>query len=154
MPTCNSKRTYTTAAQHTDIQCSDMADETPEYWIQKRSLLANDRYACGGGTVTHAAIELLWAWFYMPYVTWLHSEGVVRWDLAPRAPHTYGKSLRPSVQQHLSQQEIQRTGLSVQAPSSTNNETLKIATVVQHHDKAQWSCVRKRQMSDYYKHGT
>jgi hypothetical protein len=34
------------------------------------------------------------------------------------------------VQQQL-QQEIQRTGLSVQAPSSTNNDTLKIATVVQ-----------------------
>jgi hypothetical protein len=35
------------------------------------------------------------------------------------------------VQQHLPQQEIQRTGLSVQASSSTNNDTLKIATVVQ-----------------------
>jgi hypothetical protein len=33
--------------------------------------------------------------------------------------------------QHLPQQEIQRTGLSVQAPSSTNNETLKVATTVQ-----------------------
>jgi hypothetical protein len=35
------------------------------------------------------------------------------------------------VQQHLPQQEIQRTNLSVQAPSSTNNDRLKIATVVQ-----------------------
>jgi hypothetical protein len=35
------------------------------------------------------------------------------------------------VKQHLPQHEIQRTGLSVQAPSSTNNDTLKIATVVQ-----------------------
>jgi hypothetical protein len=35
------------------------------------------------------------------------------------------------VQQHLPQQEIQRTGLSVQAPRSTNSDTLKIATVVQ-----------------------
>jgi hypothetical protein len=29
------------------------------------------------------------------------------------------------------QQEIQRTGLSVQAPSSTNNDTLKITIVMQ-----------------------
>jgi hypothetical protein len=34
------------------------------------------------------------------------------------------------VQQHLPQQEIQRTGLSVQAPSSTNNGALKIATLM------------------------
>jgi hypothetical protein len=31
----------------------------------------------------------------------------------------------------LPQQEIQRTGLSVQAPSSPNNEMLKVATAVQ-----------------------
>jgi hypothetical protein len=35
------------------------------------------------------------------------------------------------VQQRLPQQKIQRTGLSVQAPSSSNNEMLKVATVVQ-----------------------
>jgi hypothetical protein len=35
------------------------------------------------------------------------------------------------VQQHLTYQEIQRTGLSVQAPSSTKNDSFKIATVVQ-----------------------
>jgi hypothetical protein len=35
------------------------------------------------------------------------------------------------VQQHLQQQEIQRTVLSVQAPSSFNNDTLKVATVAQ-----------------------
>jgi ketopantoate reductase len=35
------------------------------------------------------------------------------------------------MQQHLPQQEIQRTGLSVQAPTSTYNATLKVATVVQ-----------------------
>jgi hypothetical protein len=35
------------------------------------------------------------------------------------------------VQQHLPQQEIQRTGLPVQAPSSANNDTLNVATVVQ-----------------------
>jgi hypothetical protein len=35
------------------------------------------------------------------------------------------------VQQHLPQQEIQQTGLSVQAPSSSNNDMLKIATIVQ-----------------------
>jgi hypothetical protein len=31
----------------------------------------------------------------------------------------------------MSQQEIQRTGLSVQAPSSPNNDMLKVAIVVQ-----------------------
>jgi hypothetical protein len=35
------------------------------------------------------------------------------------------------VQQHLLQQEIQKTGLSVQAPSSSDNDTLKVATVLQ-----------------------
>jgi prophage antirepressor-like protein len=35
------------------------------------------------------------------------------------------------VKQHLSQQEIQKAGLSVQTPSSTNNDTLEIATVMQ-----------------------
>jgi hypothetical protein len=49
----------------------------------------------------------------------------------PQAPQTYGKSVRHPAQQHLPQQEIQRTGPSVQAPSSTNNDTLNIATVVQ-----------------------
>jgi hypothetical protein len=35
------------------------------------------------------------------------------------------------MQQHLPQKEIQKTGLSVQTPSSSNNDTLKVATVVQ-----------------------
>jgi hypothetical protein len=35
------------------------------------------------------------------------------------------------VQQHLPQQAIQRAGMSVQAPSSTKNDTLKVDTVVQ-----------------------
>jgi hypothetical protein len=35
------------------------------------------------------------------------------------------------LQQHLPQQEIQKTGLPVQPPSSTINDTLKVATVVQ-----------------------
>jgi hypothetical protein len=35
------------------------------------------------------------------------------------------------MQQHLPQQEIQSAVLSVQAPSSTNSDTLKVATVVQ-----------------------
>jgi hypothetical protein len=35
------------------------------------------------------------------------------------------------VQQHLAQQEIERTGLSVQAPSSADNDTLKVVTLVQ-----------------------
>jgi hypothetical protein len=53
-----------------------------------------------------------------------------------QAPQMCGKSLRTSVQQHLPQQEIQRIGLSVQAPNSTNNDTLKISTVVQQIMKA------------------
>jgi hypothetical protein len=35
------------------------------------------------------------------------------------------------VQQRLPEQELQKTGLSVQASSSANNETLKVATVAQ-----------------------
>jgi hypothetical protein len=35
------------------------------------------------------------------------------------------------VQQYLPQQRIKKTGLSVQAPSSPNNDMLNIATVVQ-----------------------
>jgi hypothetical protein len=35
------------------------------------------------------------------------------------------------ISRHLPQQEIQRTGLSVQAPSLTKNDMVKIATVVQ-----------------------
>jgi hypothetical protein len=34
------------------------------------------------------------------------------------------------VQQHLPQQESQGTGLPVQAPSSTNNDMLNVATLV------------------------
>jgi hypothetical protein len=35
------------------------------------------------------------------------------------------------MQQHLTQQQIQMTGLSVQAPTSSNSGTLKAATVMQ-----------------------
>jgi hypothetical protein len=49
----------------------------------------------------------------------------------PQAPQTDGKSLQPPVQQHLPQQEIQKTGLSIQAPSSSNSAVLKVATVEQ-----------------------
>jgi hypothetical protein len=46
----------------------------------------------------------------------------------PKAPQTEEKSVRHPVQQYLPQQEFQQTGLSVQAPSSSNNTT--VATVV------------------------
>jgi hypothetical protein len=49
----------------------------------------------------------------------------------PQAPQTDGRSVQHPVQQHLSQQKIQKTGLSVQAPSSSNNDTLKAITVEQ-----------------------
>jgi hypothetical protein len=52
-------------------------------------------------------------------------------SLHTQAPQTDGKSCRHPVQQHLQQQDIQETGLSVQAPSSYNNDTLKIAAEVQ-----------------------
>jgi hypothetical protein len=35
------------------------------------------------------------------------------------------------VQQHLPQQEFQKIGLSVQAPCSSNNDMLKVTTIVQ-----------------------
>jgi hypothetical protein len=44
-----------------------------------------------------------------------------------QAPHTYGKSFQTHMQQHLPEQEVQRTSLSLQAPGSTNNDLLKIA---------------------------
>jgi hypothetical protein len=48
-----------------------------------------------------------------------------------------GRSLWPPVRQHLPQQEIQKTGLPVQAPSSSNSDMLKVATVVQQFTTAQ-----------------
>jgi hypothetical protein len=36
------------------------------------------------------------------------------------------------MQQYLPQQEIQKTGLAIPAPSSTSNEMLKVATVMEH----------------------
>jgi hypothetical protein len=47
----------------------------------------------------------------------------------PQALQTDGKSMWYTVQQHLPQQEIQKTGLSVQAPSASNSAT--------DHDRAQ-----------------
>jgi hypothetical protein len=41
------------------------------------------------------------------------------------------KSLRPRVQKHLPQQEIQKTSLSVKAPSSSDSDTIKVAAVVE-----------------------
>jgi hypothetical protein len=48
----------------------------------------------------------------------------------PQAQQTYGKRVRHPSQQHSPQQEIQKTGLVIQAPSSSN-VTLKVATAVQ-----------------------
>jgi hypothetical protein len=58
------------------------------------------------------------------------------------------------VQQHLSQQEIQRTGLSVQAPSSSNNGTLKVATLVQQIMAELSEAVSEKQNNGHYKNGT
>jgi hypothetical protein len=50
--------------------------------------------------------------------------------------------------------EIQRTGLSVQAPSLTNDDTLKITTVVRQIITELSEAVRKGQNSGHYKNGT
>jgi hypothetical protein len=47
-----------------------------------------------------------------------------------QAQQTDGKSVQHPILQHLPQQEIQKTGLSVQDPCSSDNEKLKGATVV------------------------
>jgi hypothetical protein len=48
----------------------------------------------------------------------------------PQAPQTDGGSVQHPVQQHVAQQEFQKMGLSVQSPNSSNNDKLKVATVV------------------------
>jgi hypothetical protein len=48
-----------------------------------------------------------------------------------QAPQADERSVQHPIQQHLPQQEIQKMGLSVQSPSSSDNDKLKIATVVQ-----------------------
>jgi hypothetical protein len=48
----------------------------------------------------------------------------------PQAPQTDGKSVQHPVQQHLPQQEFQKTGLSVQASSSSDNDKLQVASGV------------------------
>jgi acyl-ACP thioesterase len=59
------------------------------------------------------------------------------------------------VQQHLPQQEIQTTGLSVQAPISINNDTLKIATLVQQiMTKLNETVSEKRHNNGHYKNST
>jgi hypothetical protein len=48
----------------------------------------------------------------------------------PQATHSYREQLRTAVQKHLSQKEIHKMGLSVQAPSSSNYGMLNVDTVV------------------------
>jgi hypothetical protein len=48
----------------------------------------------------------------------------------PQTPQAEGKSVQHPVQQHLPQQEFQKNGLSVQAPSSSDSDKLKVATAV------------------------
>jgi hypothetical protein len=59
------------------------------------------------------------------------------------------------VQQHLPQQEIQRIVLSVQASSSTNIYTLKVAIVVQQiMTELSEAVSEKKQNNNHYKNGT
>jgi hypothetical protein len=64
----------------------------------------------------------------LPYTDALHQDTQHH---QPQALQTDGKRMRHPVQQHLPQQEIQKTGLSVQAPSSSNNDILNVIIVVQ-----------------------
>jgi hypothetical protein len=48
----------------------------------------------------------------------------------PQAPQTDGRSVQHPVQQHLPQQEFRKTGLSIHFHSSSDNDKLKVATVV------------------------
>jgi hypothetical protein len=48
-------------------------------------------------------------------------------DTQHQQPQADGKSM----QQHLPQHEIRRTGLSLQAPSASNSDKLKVTIVVQ-----------------------
>jgi hypothetical protein len=73
---------------------------------------------------------------------------------ATKGPRTNGKGVGHPAQQHLPQHEIQKTDLSVQAPSSSNNDTLKVATVVQQIMTELNEDVRKRQNSGHYKNYT
>jgi hypothetical protein len=66
-----------------------------------------------------------------------------------QALQTDEKSVEQPVQLHVPQQEIQKVGLSVQAPSSSNNYTLKIITVVQQIMTELSEAVRKRQNNDH-----
>jgi hypothetical protein len=72
----------------------------------------------------------------------------------PHAQQTEGKSLMHPVQQHLPQREIQKTCLSVQAPSSSNNDTLIVATVVQQIMTGLSGAVSERQNNGHYKNGS
>jgi hypothetical protein len=49
----------------------------------------------------------------------------------PQAPKRDGRSVQHPIQQHLPQQEFQRTGLSVHSSTSSDIDKLKVATVVQ-----------------------
>jgi hypothetical protein len=57
-----------------------------------------------------------------------HQSSPTQLHLQPQAQQADGKNERHPVQQHLLQPEIQRTDLSVKAPSSSNNDT--VATIV------------------------
>jgi hypothetical protein len=58
------------------------------------------------------------------------------------------------MQQPLPTQEIQKTGLSVQTPSSSNNDMLKVAIEVEQIMIELSETVRKRQHNGHYKNGT
>jgi hypothetical protein len=58
------------------------------------------------------------------------------------------------VQQNLPQKKIQRTGLSVQAPSSNKNDMIKVTTVVQKIMTELSEAVSEKDNNGHYKNGT
>jgi hypothetical protein len=62
----------------------------------------------------------------------------------PQASQTDGKCVQHPVQQHLTQQEIHKTGLSVQSPSSSDNDNLKVATAVRQSMKEPMKLYQRR----------
>jgi hypothetical protein len=87
---------------------------------------------CKGGTVFSTRSVPLGgrSFLYSPHQsspTQLHCVKTTPATTETQAPQRDWKS----VWQHLPQQEIQKAGLSVQAPSSTNNDMLKVTTAVQ-----------------------
>jgi hypothetical protein len=72
----------------------------------------------------------------------------------PHAPQTYGNNLRSPCSGIFHNRKFREQVLSVQAPSSSNSDKLKIATVVQQIMTEISEALRKRQNNGHYKNVT